>query len=98
MAEHRPTLPTRPFLTIYIAWHPKFEQGASLARALYDHYRRNLYQNIAGGTGIPVIYRCEPPAGSTVPIDIDLDTADSHALDDVGQNLAHVRHALPNRR
>jgi hypothetical protein len=72
--------PTRAFLTIYVAWHRKFEQGASLARFLYDHYRRNLYENVAGGTGIPVIYRSEPPPGAAVPIDPDLDASETSAV------------------
>ena len=78
--DRRRPLPTRPFLTIYVAWHPKFAQGPDLARKLYEHYRRNLYDNIAGGSGIPVIYRSAPPAGSSVPIDIDLSTAESCAV------------------
>jgi hypothetical protein len=72
--------PTRAFLTIYVARHPKFEQGASLARFLYDHYRRNLYQNVAGGTGIPVIYRSEPPSGAAAPIDPDLGASETSAV------------------
>src|SRR5262249_20703484 len=72
--------PTRAFLTIYVAWHPKFAQGAGLARFLYDHYRRNLYKNIAGGTGIPVIYRSETPAGSAVPLDPDLSSSETTAV------------------
>jgi len=67
-------------LTIYIAWHPNFDQGAALARTLYEHYRRNLYENVAGGTGIPVFYRFEPPVGSSTPIDIDLDGSEASAI------------------
>src|SRR6266403_1345216 len=73
-------LPTRPFLAIYVAWHPNFTEGAKLARALFDHYRRNLYQNVAGGSGIPVLYRSEPAPRGTMPIDVDLDSADTCAV------------------
>jgi hypothetical protein len=80
MENGGPTVSTRPFLTIYVAWHPKFEQGADLARFLYEHYRRKLYENVAGGTGVPVVYRSEPPSGSAVPIDVDLDTSETSAV------------------
>ena len=71
---------TRPFLSLYVAWHPAFEQGPELARELYEYYRRKLYDNVAGGTGIPVIYRSEPAPGSSVPIDIDLDGSETTAI------------------
>jgi hypothetical protein len=72
--------PTRPFLVVYIAWHPSLVDGARLARVLYDHYRRNLYANVAGGTGIPVVYRSEPTPGGTTPLDIDIDDAEASAV------------------
>jgi hypothetical protein len=80
MADLAPKIPTRPFLTIYMAWHPQYSDGAALSRVIYDHYRRNLYQNVAGGSGIPVIYRSVPAPGETVPIEIDLDTSETCAV------------------
>jgi hypothetical protein len=74
------TIPTKPFLTIHVAWHPAFGEGQEIARALFEHYRRNLYQNVAGGSGIPVMYRSAAPAGTTVPIDIDLESAETSAV------------------
>ncbi|MEA2940706.1 MAG: hypothetical protein QOD09_1235 [Bradyrhizobium sp.] len=74
------TIPTKPFLAIHVAWHPAFGEGEKIARTLFEHYRRNLYQNVAGGTGIPVMYRSTPPAGSVVPIDIDLESAETAAV------------------
>lgn len=74
------TIPTKPFLAIHVVWHPAFEQGQEVARALFEHYRRNLYQNVAGGSGIPVIYRFTAPPGSTVPTDIDLESAEASAV------------------
>jgi|GEM_PF-6377552 len=32
---------THPFFVIYIVWHPKFKDGESIAKVLYDHYRRD---------------------------------------------------------
>ena len=71
---------TRPFLVIYVAWHPDFVDGERLARVLFDHYRRNLYENVAGGTGLPVYYRSAPAPGTKTPLDIDLDDAETSAI------------------
>lgn len=73
-------LPTRPFLVIYVAWHPAFAEGARVAKLLYEHFRRNLYSNVAGGAGLPVMYRSMAAHGSEVPIDIDLDDAETSAI------------------
>lgn len=51
-----------------------------LAKSLFEHYRRNLYRNVAGGSGIPVIYRSTPPAGSPVPIDVPMHAAETTAM------------------
>lgn len=74
------TLSTRPFLVIYVAWHPKFGDGHVIAKALYEHYHRELYENVAGGTGLSVIYRFEPEPGSDVPISIDFADAETSAI------------------
>ena len=71
---------TRPFLVIYAAWHPEFADGPAIAKALYDHYRRELYENVAGGTGLSVIYRSAPEPSSDVPIDIDFAEAETSAI------------------
>ncbi|HVQ38217.1 MAG TPA: hypothetical protein VMS31_11825, partial [Pyrinomonadaceae bacterium] len=74
------TLATRPFLVIYIAWHPEFADGPAIAKALYEHYRRELYENVAGGTGLSVIYRSAPEPSSHVPIGIDFAEAETSAM------------------
>lgn len=74
------SLSTRPFLVIYIAWHPAFAEGEKLARGLYQHYRRNLYENVSGGAGLPVVYRSAPAVGGGAPIGIDLDEAETSAI------------------
>jgi hypothetical protein len=73
-------LPTRPFLVIYVAWHPAFADGAGLAKVLFGHYRRKLYENVTGGAGVPVVYRSAPVPGATVPIDFALDEAETSAV------------------
>jgi hypothetical protein len=64
--------PTKPPLTIYVAWHPKFDQDQAIADALQDHYRRNLVVNVADGAGLSVINRSTPEPDGKVPIAIDL--------------------------
>jgi len=71
---------TRPFLVIYVAWHPAFTDGERLARVLFDHYRRNLYANVAGGAGLPVVYRSTPAPGATTPLGVDLSAAETSAI------------------
>lgn len=74
------TLSTRPFLVLYVAWHPEFEDGPSIAKTLYDHYRRKLYENVAGGIGLSVMYRSAPAPGSGLPIGIDFHDAETSAI------------------
>lgn len=72
--------PTRPFLVMYVVWHPKFDAGLTLAEALREHFRRKLYENVAGGTGLNVVFRYAAAHGSNVPLSIDLDESDTTAI------------------
>lgn len=72
--------PTRPFLVVYVAWSPAFADGANIAEAIRGHFRRELYENVAGGTGLSVVFRSLPPPGSPVPLDIDFDEAHATAV------------------
>lgn len=71
---------TRPFLVVYVAWHPSFVEGRGIAEALYEQYRRKLFENVAGGTGLSVIYRSEPPAGEAAPLPIDFGEGETAAV------------------
>lgn len=71
---------TRPFLVVYVAWHPGFDQGATIAQAIRRHFRRELYENVAGGTGLSVIFRSLPPPGDAAPLEIDVDEAHATAI------------------
>jgi len=73
-------LPTRPFLVVYIVRHPSFERGQAVAEALYEHFRRKLFENVAGGTGLSVLYRTVPPAGGDAPLPIDFDEGETAAV------------------
>lgn len=70
-------VPTRPFLVPYVAWHPEFTPGKKIAEALHNHFRRELFENVAGGAGLSVIYRSSPATGSNAPAPINLDESET---------------------
>jgi TIR domain len=72
--------PTRPFLALYIVWHPDFAEGAQIAEALREHFRRKLYENVAGGTGLSVLFRSTAFPGGPVPLPIELIDAETTAI------------------
>jgi hypothetical protein len=65
---------TRPLCAIYLAWHPSYELGGDMARRLYQHFRRDLFTNVAGGVGLSVLYRSTPTGDRPAPVPLD----DSH--------------------
>lgn len=73
-------IPTRPFLVVYVAWHPDFELGPAISKHLFDHYRREHFGNIAGGAGLSVIYRHKPDPSTGVPLPIDLEEGETSAV------------------
>ena len=59
-------------LTIYVAWHPKCEDGQVLAEGIYKWFRSPSLAVQRAGSGIPVYYRSQPwsesgPVGSEQP-------------------------------
>jgi TIR domain len=77
---------TRPFLVLYVVWHPGFAAGMEIAEALRQHFRRKLYENVAGGTGLSVIFRSAAAPGSTTPLPIDLNDAETTAVVVLGES------------
>ncbi len=71
---------SRPFLLVYVVWHPAFAAGAEIAERVREHFRRQFYANVAGGAGLSVIYRSMPPPGKTTPLPIAFDEADTTAV------------------
>lgn len=63
----------KPFFVIYVVWHPEFDQGKNIAEQIMQHFRRDLYRNIVGGAGIPVLFRsaCLPDQKAPIPIPTD---------------------------
>jgi hypothetical protein len=51
-----------------------------LADMLYQHYRRDLYENVAGGTGLSVVFRHVPTPDEPVPLGIDCEDAETSAI------------------
>ncbi|EBZ4664846.1 toll/interleukin-1 receptor domain-containing protein [Salmonella enterica subsp. enterica serovar Bovismorbificans] len=70
----------KPFLVVYIIWHPDFAGGAGLAEILRGHFRRELYQNVAGGTGLSVIFRSEPLPDTGKPLPINFSESETTAV------------------
>ncbi|NKM24326.1 toll/interleukin-1 receptor domain-containing protein [Rhizobium laguerreae] len=71
---------TRPFLVVYIVWHPNFDLGPKVAKALFEHFRRENYERIIGGTGISVVYRFAIADGTNGPLPIDFSSAETSAV------------------
>ena len=71
---------TRPFLVVYIAWHPAFQPGKEIAKHLFDHYRREHFGNIAGGAGLSVVYRYAADPATGAPVTIDLEEGETSAV------------------
>lgn len=71
---------TKPFLVLYVAWHPNFSEGHAIAKALYDHYRRDVFNNVTGGIGLSVQYRFQPGIGLHAPMHVDFDASHTTAV------------------
>lgn len=74
------TASTRPFLVLYVLWHPNFVVGAQIAETLLAHFRRKSYENVAGGAGLSVIFRCTAAPGAMTPLQINCDEAETTAV------------------
>lgn len=71
---------SKPFLVIYVVWHPGFEEGLTIAEEVREHFRRRIFENVSGGTGVSVIYRFVQPVGATEPLPINLAEAETTAI------------------
>lgn len=75
-----PSLTTRPLLTVYVAWHPSFRNGAAVADLIYRHFRRDLYESVAGGAGLSVLFRSAHQRGLSHPLEIDFAESQTSAV------------------
>ena len=71
---------TRPFMVLYVVWHPLYAEGASIAELLRHHFRRKHYENISSGMGLSVIFRSDSTPGAATPMPIDMDEAETTAV------------------
>ena len=63
---------SKPFLVVYVVWHPDFGEGPRIAEAVRQHFRRRIFASASNGTGVSVIYRFAPQDGAAVPLPINL--------------------------
>lgn len=47
----------QPPIIIYVAWHPSFQDGASIGNSIYSQFCRDITQPTSRGIGIPVYFR-----------------------------------------
>ncbi|MFY9309617.1 MAG: toll/interleukin-1 receptor domain-containing protein [Bacteroidia bacterium] len=66
-------------LTVYVIWHPAFEQGEKFANAIYSTFCRDIANPLSRGINIPVFYRSESFEDNT-PIEIPYNESDMNAL------------------
>ncbi len=71
---------TGPLFALYIVWHPSNVSGGKVADLLRRHFGRDRHRNIAGDSGLSVIYRRATAPGELVPLSIDWDEAESTAV------------------
>jgi hypothetical protein len=80
MGEVRETDLAKPFFVLYVVWHPNFELGGGIAEAIMQHFRRDLYKNIVGGAGIPVVFRNTCMPDHDIPISINPEDSEASAI------------------
>ena len=71
---------SKPFLVVYVVWHPDFEEGLRIAEVVREHFRRRIFENVSGGTGVSVIYRSVSEDAGSAPLPIDLAEAETTAI------------------
>lgn len=68
-----PTTRTEPPLSIYVVWHPRWNDGETIGRALYSRFARDVQTPLSRGMGIPVYFRSEPwRNGESLPAPIPM--------------------------
>lgn len=78
----------RPRLTVYVVWHPDYQEGQEFANYIYSRLTRDVKQPVSRGLGIPVFFRntVSPDTGLPIPINLD-DTQHSAVVVLVDDNL-----------
>ena len=56
-------------LSLFVVWHPDFDQGKEIANKLYSTFCRDIEEPLSRGLGIPVYYRSVSADKAPIPID-----------------------------
>ncbi len=59
---------TRPLFALYVVWHPSYENGSKIADLLRRRFGGDRYQNIAGDSGVSVLYRSDDCRSQSQPM------------------------------
>ena len=71
----------RPYLTIYVAWHPRFRAGQAIADRIYARFCRDVGRPMSRTLGIPVYFRSTPVSkAASLPLEIALDASSHSAI------------------
>lgn len=71
---------SRPQFALYVVWHPSCDRGSNVAKRLRQHIGDNRFDNVAGRSGVGVMYRSTPAPGERIPRPIDWNEAESTAV------------------
>lgn len=83
---------TRPLFVLYVVWHPSNASGNKIANMLLKHFSPDRYRDVAGDSGLSVLFRNEAAPDKPVPLPIDWDEAEmSVAVVLVDSNLTGDR-------
>ena len=78
LVEMEQAVPYRPYLNIYIVWHPDFSEGGltgqAVAEKLYREFCRDPDKPMSTAIGIPIYFRTSA-VGGVSPLAIDFDRA-----------------------
>lgn len=67
-------------LSIYIIWHPNYEEGNQIAENLYSLFCRDYSKPLVTSLGIPVYFRCTNFKGTNCPKNIDFNESQYNAI------------------
>lgn len=66
----------KPYLNIYVVWHPDFKDGQNIAEQIYSCFNHDINAPLARGIGIPVYFRSVSASEDVAtPLPINLNEA-----------------------
>ena len=71
---------THTMLAVYIVWHPNYSKGLDIAELIRRHFHSERYKNVLGNVELSVFFSNSPAPNSAMPLDIDLDEAETTAI------------------